>query len=80
MPKGRVYKTKAKGAQEAHESIRPTSFGRDPDSLESMLKPEEYGPADYMILYDKGGYQLFFERIIKMALLRHRVKTAARQS
>jgi len=45
-----------------------------------MLKPEEYGPADYMILYDKGGYQLFFERIIKMALLRHRVKTAARQS
>jgi D-alanine-D-alanine ligase len=45
-----------------------------------MLKPEEYGPADYMILYEKGGYQLFFERIIKMALLRHRVKTAARQS
>ena len=33
MPKGRVYKTKAKGAQEAHEAIRPTSFQRDPDSL-----------------------------------------------
>ena len=30
MPKGRVYKTKSKGAQEAHESIRPTSFRRDP--------------------------------------------------
>ncbi len=41
MPKGRVYKTKAKGAQEAHESIRPTSFRRDPDSLESSLKPDE---------------------------------------
>jgi DNA topoisomerase I len=41
MPKGRVYKTTAKGAQEAHESIRPTSFRRDPDSLASMLKPEE---------------------------------------
>ncbi len=41
MPKGRVYKTKSKGAQEAHESIRPTSFQRDPDSLASMLKPEE---------------------------------------
>lgn len=41
MPKGRVYKTKAKGAQEAHESIRPTSFQRDPDSLEATLKPEE---------------------------------------
>jgi DNA topoisomerase I len=41
MPKGRVYKTKAKGAQEAHESIRPTSFRRDPDSLAASLKPEE---------------------------------------
>ncbi|MFL5751455.1 MAG: type I DNA topoisomerase [Chloroflexota bacterium] len=41
MPKGRVYKTKSKGAQEAHESIRPTSFGRDPDSLGGTLKPEE---------------------------------------
>ena len=41
MPKGRVYKTKAKGAQEAHESIRPTSFQRDPESLASSLKPEE---------------------------------------
>jgi len=41
MPKGRVYKTKSKGAQEAHESIRPTSFRRDPDSLEGSLKPDE---------------------------------------
>ncbi len=41
MPRGRVYKTKAKGAQEAHESIRPTSFRRDPDSLAGSLKPEE---------------------------------------
>jgi DNA topoisomerase I len=41
MPKGRVYKTKTKGAQEAHESIRPTSFRREPESLEGSLKPEE---------------------------------------
>jgi DNA topoisomerase-1 len=41
MPKGRVYKTKAKGAQEAHESIRPTSFERDPDSMADFLKPDE---------------------------------------
>ena len=39
-----------------------------------MLKPEEYGPADYMILYDEGGYKLFFERIIKVALDRHKLK------
>jgi DNA topoisomerase I len=41
MPKGRVYKTKAKGAQEAHESIRPTSFRHDPDSLAGTLAADE---------------------------------------
>ncbi len=43
-----------------------------------MLKPEEYGPADFMILYDAGGYKLFFERIITNALARHRQKMAAK--
>jgi DNA topoisomerase I len=41
MPKGRVYKTKSKGAQEAHESIRPTAFRRDPDSLAGTLPNDE---------------------------------------
>ena len=41
MPKGRVFKTKAKGAQEAHEAIRPTSFARDPDSLPGTLGHDE---------------------------------------
>jgi DNA topoisomerase-1 len=41
MPKGRVYRTKSKGAQEAHESIRPTSFRRDPESLEGSISSEE---------------------------------------
>jgi DNA topoisomerase-1 len=40
--KGRVYKTRSKGAQEAHESIRPTSFRRDPDSLKATLSSEEH--------------------------------------
>ena len=40
--KGRVYKTSTKGAQEAHESIRPTSFMRDPEALRAAVKPEEY--------------------------------------
>ncbi len=39
--KGRFYKTSAKGAQEAHESIRPTSFRRDPDSLQGTLEGDE---------------------------------------
>lgn len=43
MPaKAPVYKTKAKGAQEAHEGIRPTSITRHPDSIKHMLTPEQY--------------------------------------
>jgi D-alanine-D-alanine ligase len=41
-----------------------------------FLAPAEYGPADYMILYDKGGYKLFLDRILKQALVRHRMKAA----
>ncbi len=41
MPKGRVYKTKSRGAQEAHEAIRPTSFGRDPDAMAAALPRDE---------------------------------------
>jgi DNA topoisomerase I len=36
-PKPRSYKTKSKGAQEAHEAIRPTSVSRTPDSIEAAL-------------------------------------------
>jgi DNA topoisomerase-1 len=32
----RMYKSKAKNAQEAHECIRPTSFDRTPDSLKGL--------------------------------------------
>ncbi len=32
----RVYKTKAKNAQEAHECIRPTSFGRMPGKIRGL--------------------------------------------
>jgi len=43
-----------------------------------MLKPEEYGPADYMILYDPGGYKTFFDRIFKVALMRHKMRLFAK--
>ena len=35
------YKSK-KGAQEAHESIRPTSIYREPERLKALLTPEQY--------------------------------------
>lgn len=38
----RLYRTKAKNAQEAHEAIRPTSVLRMPDAIKSFLTPEQY--------------------------------------
>ena len=38
----RFFKTKAKGAQEAHEAIRPTFPERDPESIKEYLDPKQY--------------------------------------
>ena len=40
-PSPRAYKARAKGAQEAHEAIRPTSCFRDPDYLKSYLDKDQ---------------------------------------
>ncbi|MCE9647873.1 MAG: hypothetical protein K8S20_17905 [Chloroflexi bacterium] len=40
-----------------------------------MFKPEEYGPADYMILYDKDGYKGFFDRIFASAFERQKLRS-----
>lgn len=37
-----------------------------------LYRPEEYGPADYMILYDKDGYYGFFDRIFRSAIVRQK--------
>jgi DNA topoisomerase I len=37
-----TYRTRSRGAQEAHEAIRPSSFARTPESVRPHLKPEEY--------------------------------------
>ena len=39
-----------------------------------MLPPKEYGPADYMILYDPEGYKGFFDRIFETALIRQKLR------
>lgn len=39
--KERVYATRSKGAQEAHEAIRPTSAARTPESLRGILGAEQ---------------------------------------
>ncbi|MCK4423989.1 MAG: type I DNA topoisomerase [Candidatus Omnitrophica bacterium] len=40
--KPNFYKTKVKGAQEAHEAIRPTIPGHEPKTLKTHLKSDQY--------------------------------------
>ncbi len=43
LPKeAKVYKTKSKNAQEAHEAIRPTMVRQIPDAIKSALSPDQY--------------------------------------
>ena len=39
--KWRVYRSKAKNAQEAHEAIRPTSPSRKPSDVSKLLEPDQ---------------------------------------
>ena len=36
-----AFRNRSRGAQEAHEAIRPSSFARTPESVESVLKPDQ---------------------------------------
>ncbi|UQY80420.1 DNA topoisomerase 1 [Candidatus Hepatincola sp. Av] len=38
----RVYKTKARNAQEAHEAIRPTNIHKTPEQIKKYLTPEQF--------------------------------------
>ena len=42
LAKPRVFKNKAKNAQEAHEAIRPTSIAHAPDRLKNYLSSDQY--------------------------------------
>jgi DNA topoisomerase-1 len=62
----RVYKTKSKNAQEAHEAIRPTSAARTPDSVKTFLSPEQFK------LYD-----LIWKRTIASQMISATIDTVA---
>ena len=49
----RFYRTKSKGAQEAHEAIRPTDPKRNPESIENYLDNRQY-----------KLYKLIWERMV----------------
>jgi len=42
LARPRVFRNKAKNAQEAHEAVRPTSLKRTPEELRSKLSPDQY--------------------------------------
>jgi len=42
LDKPKAYKTKSKGAQEAHEAIRPTRASRHPDQVKKYLDKKQY--------------------------------------
>ena len=42
LEKPRHYKTRSKGAQEAHEAIRPTDLARTPERVKRYLKPDQF--------------------------------------
>jgi DNA topoisomerase-1 len=46
-----AYKTKSKGAQEAHEAIRPTSAKLDPEYLQQFLDSKQY--RLYKLIWDR---------------------------
>lgn len=62
----RVYKTKAKNAQEAHEAIRPTSALRAPESVKEFLNVEQYK------LYD-----LIWKRTVASQMIHATIDTVA---
>ena len=38
----RIYKSKAKNAQEAHEAIRPTKINNSPEKIKNEIGPDEF--------------------------------------
>jgi len=62
----KVYKTKAKNAQEAHEAIRPTSVFRLPDAVKEFLNPEQHK------LYD-----LIWKRTVSSQMIHATIDTVA---
>ncbi len=48
----KIYKTKSKGAQEAHEAIRPTSAKLDPENIKQFLDSKQF--RLYKLIWDRA--------------------------
>jgi DNA topoisomerase I len=61
----RKFKTKSKGAQEAHEAIRPTEASRNPESLKDSLEPNQY--KLYKLIWQRAMASQMPEAIVNNA-------------
>lgn len=55
LPSPRIFKTKSKNAQEAHEAIRPTSVAATPEKLKSKLDYNGY--RLYKLIWERSIYR-----------------------
>jgi DNA topoisomerase-1 len=62
LEKPRFYRNKSKGAQEAHEAIRPTFPNKDPESIQKFLAPQQF-----------KLYRLIWERMIASQMASARI-------
>ncbi len=65
-PQPRIFKTKSKNAQEAHEAIRPTSIKRTPEMVQASLTPDQF-----------KLYQLIWKRTVACQMAEALVDTVA---
>ncbi|MFO1418608.1 MAG: type I DNA topoisomerase [Methylotetracoccus sp.] len=62
----RIYKTKSKNAQEAHEAIRPTSVYRTPEAVKAHLSPDQF-----------KLYSLIWKRSVACQMIHATISTVA---
>jgi len=62
----RVFKTKSKNAQEAHEAVRPTSAKHIPEEIKEHLKPDQY-----------NLYELIWKRTVACQMIHATLDTVA---
>ncbi len=65
-PKPRIYKTKSKNAQEAHEAIRPTSVRHEPEAIRSHLTRDQF-----------RLYELIWKRTVACQMIHATMDTVA---
>ncbi|HEX9739073.1 MAG TPA: type I DNA topoisomerase [Candidatus Limnocylindria bacterium] len=79
-----AFRTRTRGAQEAHEAVRPSSFARTPESVQGALKPDQFRLYDLIwrraiasqmaaALFDQVGVDVEAGRYLLHAGTRRRV-------